>query len=183
MKKLILTLLILAGNISVANGVSSADKKTFYYVDNMIVRAMVNAGEANAVGEYSQKLVSYEACVKDAISESNPANLPFEISAGDVSLNLVSDYRGCVVWTEFVEFDPESEMKNVMMERTLKTKDAQLEIAKLVFTLNPHLSSFSYFYNTSFSPTPGYERVAYKLGQNPASWKSDGLHIHVKVKE
>jgi hypothetical protein len=54
---------------------------------------------------------------------------------------------------------------------------------KLVFALNPYTESFYYFQNSSFSPAPEYEGVTYKLGQNLASWKSEGQHIYVKIND
>lgn len=157
---------------------------TFYVDISTVKGSLTTVGDANSQGKHDQKLLSMEACIKDNAQTNSTTNLPFEIAAGDVSTIKRTDYRGCLMWQELVEFDPQAEEKNIFMSRKITAKESHEGTTKVVFAVNP--------YKDIFTPNPlgngggssSSEPVSYKLKDlSQTASRNFDYDIYVKVNE
>ncbi len=128
--------LVVSCNENNTPAVKGANNATFY-VDTLNKVGFVAVGEPNNQGKYNKKLLSLEACMKDNAQTNSLSNLRFDVVAGDVAMEKKTDYRGCVQWQELIEFDPDDDVKNVIMNRSLSAKESHSGSDQFMFTVNP----------------------------------------------
>lgn len=165
--------------------VRGTDSSTFY-VNELKKVGFVAVGEPNQQGKYNTKLLSLEACMKDMAQTNSLSNLKFEVVAGDVVMEKQTDYNGCVQWQELIEFDPDYDDKDVIMNRSLAAKESHSGSYKFTFTVNPIKDEVSgLIRNGNFTETATASAVSFKLQQFVVSGaeqtSSDSNVIHVKI--
>lgn len=140
--------------------VKNANNSTFY-VDS-VSASFTTVGEANAQGIQNKKILSMEACIKD-VAQTNSVNyIDFKLTAGDVSANKGTDHRGCILWQELVEFDPQETEKNVFMTRSVQALKSHSGTEKIVFSVNPWKDQFSFNRQASVNGGVNVGPVSYK---------------------
>lgn len=145
--------------------VKGTNNATFYVDSVTAPSSFVVVGEANAQGKYNKKLLSLEACLKDNAQTNSVSNLKFDIVAGDVTMEKSTDLRGCIQWQELVEYDPDDEVKNVMMNRSIVAKESHSGAEKVMYTVNPIKSEFQYIRNGTYTDAVSGNPVSFKLQQ------------------
>lgn len=163
--------------------VKGANNSTFY-VDALTAK-FATVGEPNAQGKQSKKLISFEACLKDNAQTNSVSNLKFDIVAGEAAATKVSDYRGCLVWYELVDFDPDAEVKNIFMSRDVKATESHSGTEKLVFWVNPHKDTFEFNRHGSTGASVPTGPVTYMLSRDVKTSSIAGYEydIYVKINE
>lgn len=163
--------------------VKGSNNSTFY-VDALTAK-FATVGEPNAQGKQSKKLISFEACLKDNAQTNSVSNLKFDIVAGEAAATKVSDYRGCLVWYELVDFDPDAEVKNIFMSRDVKATESHSGTEKLVFWVNPHKDTFEFNRHGSAGASVPTGPVTYMLSRDVKSNSVAGYDydIYVKINE
>lgn len=162
--------------------VKGANNSTFY-VDALTAK-FATVGEANAQGKQNKKLLSFEACLKDNAQTNSVSNIKFDIIAGDVAVTKTSDYRGCLLWNEIVEFEPDSEIKNIFMSRNVVATESHSGNEKLVFWVNPYKDQFEFNRQGSSGGLVNAGPVSYKLKDlSTASLVGYNYDIYVKINE
>ncbi|OYZ18106.1 MAG: hypothetical protein B7Y39_14155 [Bdellovibrio sp. 28-41-41] len=163
--------------------VKGANNSTFY-VDALTAK-YTTVGEPNAQGKQSKKLISFEACLKDNAQTNSVSNLKFDIVAGEAAATKVSDYRGCLVWYELVDFDPDAEVKNIFMTRDVKATESHSGTEQLVFWVNPHKDTFEFNRHGSAGGSVAASSVSYKLSRDVKTSSIAGYEydIYVKINE
>lgn len=155
-----------------------------FYVDALTAK-FATVGEPNAQGKQSKKLISFEACLKDNAQTNSVSNLKFDIVAGEAAATKVSDYRGCLVWYELVDFDPDAEVKNIFMSRNVVATESHSGTEKLVFWVNPHKDTFEFNRHGSAGASVPTGPVTYMLSRDVKSSSVAGYEydIYVKINE
>lgn len=163
--------------------VKGSNNSTFY-VDALTAK-FATVGEPNAQGKQSKKLISFEACLKDNAQTNSVSNLKFDIVAGEAAATKVSDYRGCLVWYELVDFDPDAEVKNIFMSRNVVATESHSGTEKLVFWVNPHKDTFEFNRHGSAGASIPTGPVTYMLSRDVKSSSVAGYDydIYVKINE
>tara|TARA_B110001454_G_scaffold219179_1_gene250858 strand:+ start:150784 stop:152949 length:2166 start_codon:yes stop_codon:yes gene_type:complete len=163
--------------------VKGANNSTFY-VDALTAK-FATVGEPNAQGKQSKKLISFEACLKDNAQTNSVSNLKFDIVAGEAAATKVSDYRGCLVWYELVDFDPDAEVKNIFMSRDVKATESHSGTEKLVFWVNPHKDTFEFNRHGTAGAAMQSAPISYKLSRDVKTSSLAGYDydIYVKINE
>lgn len=163
--------------------VKGSNNSTFY-VDALTAK-FATVGEPNAQGKQSKKLISFEACLKDNAQTNSVSNLKFDIVAGEAAATKVSDYRGCLVWYELVDFDPDAEVKNIFMSRNVVATESHSGTEKLVFWVNPHKDTFEFNRHGSAGASVPTGPVTYMLSRDVKSNSVAGYDydIYVKINE
>lgn len=151
--------------------VKNANNSTFY-VDS-VSASFTTVGEANAQGVQNKKILSMEACLKDVAQTNSINNVDFKLSAGDVSANKITDRRGCVLWQELVEYDPQETEKNVFMTRSVEALKSHTGTEKIVFSVNPWKDQFSYNRQASAGATG--------VNVGPVSYKAKDLSLSAGI--
>lgn len=163
--------------------VKGTNNSTFY-VDTLTAK-FATVGEPNAQGKQSQKLISFEACLKDNAQTNSVSNLTFDIIAGEAEAAKVSDYRGCLVWYELLDFDPNAEVKNIFMTRDVKATESHSGTEQLVFWVNPYKDTFEFNRHGTAGGSVPTSPVSYKLSRDvkTSSVASYNYDIYVKINE
>ena len=162
--------------------VKGANNSTFY-VDTLTAK-FTTVGEPNAQGKQNKKLLSFEACLKDNAQTNSVSNLKFDIVAGDVSAAKTSDYRGCLLWQELIEFEPDAEVKNLFMTRNVVATQSHTGTEKVVFSVNPYKDTFDFNRQGSTGGPVANGPVTYKLKDLKANSVSNyDYDIYVKINE
>lgn len=141
-----MSLLLVFGVISCSESNSpqlkNSNNSTFYV--DAVTASFTTVGEANAQGVHNKKLLSLEACLKDNAQTNSVNNLNFKLTAGEVSAAKSTDHRGCILWQELVEYDPQESEKNVFMTRTVEALQSHSGAEKVVFSVNPWKDQFAF---------------------------------------
>ncbi|MBL7544961.1 MAG: hypothetical protein JNL11_14175 [Bdellovibrionaceae bacterium] len=160
---------------------ANGEKSATFYVDTLSAK-FATVGEANAQGKQNKKLISFEACLKDNAQTNSVANVRFDIVAGEARAEKVSDLRGCLVWYEILEFDPDAEVKNIFMGRSLEAMESHSGAEKLVLMVNPHKDEFDFNRHGSVGDEPQARPVTYMLSRDMKTRAVPGYEYDIYVK-
>lgn len=149
----------------------------------------ISVGEPNSQGKYSQKLLPLQACIKDQAGLNAVGGLRFSIVAGNATIEKTTDHRGCLQWQELIDFDPESEAKNIMMARTIVAGELNSNSAKLVFSINPILETFkdltllndTFIESADVAISVSFKVVPFSTTSSYITVPNDNKVIYVKV--